>query len=117
MKFEADDFNLNDKVENYTLCMNDGKKMWKKTFEELTEDPYILGENNKTLPPQIKKESFYSQINGNLPTVKKTRGISNYHQFIKEKIIEFTNTYPNLTKKDRYSLVLSEWKKTKNDIQ
>jgi len=113
MKLEANDYNLDDKVENYTLCINEGKKMWKKNSEELTEEPYILGDNLYTKNENVKKDTYYSHITKTPSTSKSTKTISIYHQFIKDKIIEYTKSHPNMTKKDRYSLILGEWKKTK----
>jgi hypothetical protein len=115
MKLEANDYNLDDKVENYTLCINEGKKMWKKNSEELTEEPYILGDNLYTKNENVKKDTYYSHITKTPSTSKSTKTISIYHQFIKDKIIEYTKSHPNMTKKDRYSLILSEWKKTKSE--
>ena len=75
MKLEANDYNLDDKVENYTLCINEGKKMWKKNSEELTEEPYILGDNLYTKNENVKKDTYYSHITKSLSTSKsiKTR--------------------------------------------
>jgi len=115
MKLEANDYNLDDKVENYTLCINEGKKMWRKNSEELTEEPYILGNTIYKINENFKsKDTYYSHITKTL-TTKLTKNISIYHQFIKDKIIEFSISHPNMTKKERYSFVLSEWKKIKNE--
>lgn len=119
---EAINFNIDDKVDNYILCINDGKKMWKKTIdynEELQEEPYIIGNSNlvQNKPDIItKKEVYYSQIPNNINKKNSSTNkvISIYHQFIKDKIIEFSNTHPTLSKKDRYKLVLNEWKKIKS---
>jgi hypothetical protein len=119
-ELEAINFNIDDKVDNYILCINDGIKMWKKTMdynEELQEEPYILGNLNikEKQNESIDKNLYYSHIPNNIN--KKTpvnKTISIYHQFIKDKIIEFSNTHPTLSKKDRYRLVLDEWKKVKS---
>jgi hypothetical protein len=117
MKYEATDFNLNDKIDNYIICINEGQKMWTKISEELSEElseePYLLGDN-PILIEQNKKKNFFSHINGNSAPVKIIKNKSIYHQFIKDKIIEFANTYPKLTKKERYTMVLNEWKNAKN---
>lgn len=117
MKLEANDYNLDDKIENYTLCINEGKKMWKKNSEELTEEPYLLGENLYKDNENLKsKDTYYSHITKTSSTNKSsTKTISIYHQFIKDKIVEFSKSHPNMTKKERYSLILSEWKKTKGE--
>jgi hypothetical protein len=118
-KLEANDFNVDDKIDNYILCINDGKKMWKKTMdynEELQTEPYLLGNLNIQDKLLInKKDIFCLQIPNNINKNKTTnKVISIYHQFIKDKIIEFSNIYPTLSKKDRYKLVLEEWKKIKS---
>jgi len=112
---KAEDYNLNDTIysetNNYIICINNGKKMWKKynSNEELQKEEYIIGNlsNTKEL---TKIEEYFNDININPTPIKKK---SIYHQFIKDKIKEYSEIYPSLTKKERYSKILEEWKAQK----
>lgn len=112
---EAEEYNINDTISsennNYIICINDGKKMWKKINcnEELQEEDYIIGKSN-IISNSKKKEEYFNNITINNSPVKK---ISIYHKFIKDKINEYSITYPSLSKKERYSKILQEWKNQK----
>lgn len=92
---------------DYINTNNGITKAWKKInpMSELIEEKYITEDNN----PLYILESIISKPKDVKPVKK-----NNYQQFIKDKREEYNKLHPNMTKKERYMLILEEWKKTKD---
>lgn len=110
---EAKNYNINDTIhsnnDNFVVCINNGEKMWKKfnPDDELKIEEYLIG--NQLKEKDNKKETYYS----NVIIQQSIKTTSAYHQFLKDKTKELSLKFPNMIKKERYSIVLSEWKKVK----
>lgn len=106
----ASDYNLNDKYtsssDSYIICENNGIKLWKKN-NELTEDLYLLGKNEIVQDTQVYSTTI------EFDNIKKK---SSYHIFLKEKIEEYSIKNPQMSKKERLTLIQSEWKELKSSI-
>ena len=91
---------------DYVNTKNGVTKAWKKNNLELLEENYLIDVDN---PLYILELSQKNDIKQTIKNPKK----NNYQQFIKEKKEEYAKIYPNMTKKERYLLILEEWKKNK----
>ncbi len=94
-------------IVDYANTTNGIFKVWKKLNpkNELVEESYLNYEENPMFILEISKSI-------KKPLIEKKN--SNYQQFIKEKKILYEVEYPNMSKKERYNLILAEWKKNKD---
>ncbi len=95
-------------IVDYANTKNGIFKVWKKINpkSELIEESYLNYEENPMFILEVSSKPIKTNV------VEKK--ISNYQQFIKEKKIQYELEYPNMTKKERYNLILAEWKKNKD---
>ncbi len=89
----------------YANTDNGISKVWKRfnPKSELQEEEYL----------EYEKEPLYI-INTNEESEPPEKNKTSYQQFLKTKREEYEKLYPHMTKKERYNLVLEEWKKNKN---
>ncbi len=90
----------------YANTENGISKVWKKfnPKSELQEEEYL----------EYEKSPLYI-LNLNLEEPILTKVKTTYQQFLKNKKEEYEKLYPHMTKKERYNLILEEWKKIKTN--
>lgn len=73
--------------------------------DELELEPYLLYkyDNIDAFKYNDNLESKISQTKAKLP--------NKYHQFLKNKIIEYESKFPDISKKQRLKLIIEEWHK------
>lgn len=93
------------------------QKVWKevKPKDMLEIEPYVFSDEqiqpiHKGYILEVSKEQHDA-----VPIQPKQKGPSQYQQFMKEKIPEYATLYPNMTKKERYNLIIAEWKKSQEE--
>jgi len=96
-------------IVTYVNSKNGPCKVWKKINPkaELTEEDYTIIDDNV---PRCYLDLVQHDTEKEKKMCKKT---TSYQQFIKDKTEEYSNLYPHLNKKERYNLILEEWKKNK----
>ncbi len=88
------------------------ENVWVEIKDGMKEEPYIFS-NSPT--HHIHKGSLLNiqSLSPQAPKQITTTSPSQYQQFLKDKIAEYAVTHPQLTKKERYNLILEEWRTTK----
>lgn len=127
MEIEASSYDIGHTLkvhgQSYIIHFQNGSKYFKPfdPTDELKQEPYLLGSNpqsvhNVDLPTSLTATSSSSitEVQFVKEKVKATRVASAYHQFLKDKTLEYAEKFPDVPKKKRFEMILAEWKSIKS---
>lgn len=103
-------------IVTYVNSKNGPSKVWKKFNPkiELVEEDYNIMDDSLPRYYLDLSQNNQEKDKGKDKEKKTCKKTTSYQQFIKDKTEEYSNLYQNLSKKERYNLILEEWKKNKN---
>ncbi len=93
------------------------QKVWIECKDYLmTKEPYLFSDDTPSINHKgalLNNNELLTQPRPLYSKSSSPMGPSQYQLFLKEKIAEYSVTHLQLTKKERYNLILEQWRTTK----